>query len=84
MRDYYFLDIAVDTHVGRVMARLGLVSKDASDLLVIYAAREAHPEYPGIFDLTLWRIGTQYCSEGAPRCGDCPLAEWCAFAQRKQ
>jgi endonuclease III len=62
------------------MTRLGLVPEGASDELLIYAAREAHQEFPGIFDLALWRIGQEVCTQRAPRCGTCPLAEFCAYA----
>ncbi|MGH3186522.1 MAG: hypothetical protein ACRDPY_27795 [Streptosporangiaceae bacterium] len=80
MRDYYFVDISVNVQVRRVMIRLGFVSEGASDELLIYAAREAHPEFPGIFDLALWRIGKDVCTQTAPLCGTCPLAEFCAYA----
>jgi endonuclease III len=80
LRDYHFVDISVDRQVRRVMTRLGFVSEGASDALLIYAAREAHPEFPGIFDLALWRIGRDVCSQSAPRCGKCPLARYCVYA----
>lgn len=57
LRDYHFVDISVDRQVRRVMTRLGFVPDGASDAVLIYAAREADPEFPGIFDLALWKIG---------------------------
>jgi endonuclease III len=80
LRDHHFVDISIDRQVRRVMTRLGLVPAGASDLLLIYAAREAYAEFPGIFDLALWRIGRTVCRESAPRCGECPLADLCGFA----
>jgi adenine-specific DNA glycosylase len=62
------------------MTRLGFVPEGASDELLIYAAREAHPEFPGIFDLALWKIGKKVCTKTAPHCNRCPLAELCAYA----
>jgi endonuclease-3 len=84
LRDYYFVDISVDVQVRRVMTRLGFVPEGTSDELLIYAAREAHPEFPGIFDLALWRIGKDVCTPIAPHCGTCPLAEFCAYAAARR
>ena len=80
LHDYHFVDISVDVQVRRVMTRLGFVPEGATDDLLIYAAREAHPEFPGIFDLALWRIGQDVCIQRAPHCGTCSLAELCAYA----
>lgn len=80
LRNYYFVDISVDVQVRRVMTRLGFVPEGAPDVLLIYAAREAHPEFPGIFDLALWRTGQDVCIQRAPHCGTCSLAELCAYA----
>lgn len=80
LRDYYFIDVSVDVQVRRVMTRLGFVPEGASDELLIYAARETHPEFPGIFDLALWKIGKNVCTKTAPHCDACPLAELCAYA----
>jgi hypothetical protein len=80
LRDHHFVDISIDRQVRRMMIRLGLVPAGASDLLLIYAAREAYAEFPGIFDLALWRIGRTVCRESAPRCDECPLADLCGYA----
>jgi len=84
LRDYYFVDISVDVQVRRVMTRLSFVPEGTSDELLIYAAREAHPEFPGIFDLALWRIGKDVCTQTAPHCGTCPLAKFCAYAAARR
>lgn len=78
--DYHFVDISIDRQVRRVMTRLGFAPADANDSILIYAAREAHAEFPGIFDLALWRIGRSVCREFDPRCGECPLADLCVYA----
>jgi endonuclease-3 len=80
LHDYHFVDISVDVQVRRVMTRLGFVPEGATDDLLIYAAREAHPEFPGIFDLALWRIGQDVCIQRVPGCGTCSLAELCTYA----
>lgn len=76
--DRYSIDISVDTHVRRVFTRLGLVSPEASDEIIIYRARELHPEYPGIFDLAFWELGRSVCRPDAPACATCYLSRWCA------
>lgn len=75
--DFQYIDVSADVHVLRVMERLELVPSkpDATD--VIAAARQLHPEYPGVFDLILWQIGRDVCRPKAPRCDACVLAAWC-------
>ena len=79
LSDYHYIDISVDRQVRRVMTRLGFVDEGASDLLLIYAAREAHAEFPGIFDLALWKVGQTVC-QPTPRCVECPLVGYCRYA----
>lgn len=80
LRDYRYIDISADVHVCRVMARLGFVEEGASPAAVIYAARELNPDFPGIFDLTLWDLGRTVCRPTAPQCSECPLREYCRTA----
>lgn len=77
MKDYFYIDISVDTHIRRTFKRLGFVSKNAKDDEIIYTAREFHPEYPGIFDLPCWKLGTTYCKVKNPKCDICYLNGLC-------
>jgi len=77
MSDYTCIDISPDTHVRRVFKRLGVISKNASNDELIYSARELNPEYPGIFDLSCWEIGRNWCKLQKPQCEDCYLHEYC-------
>ncbi len=77
MSDYICIDISPDTHVKRVFKRLGFIFKNASNDELIYAARELNPEYPGIFDLSCWEIGRNWCKSRKPLCGSCYLNEYC-------
>ncbi len=77
MSDYICIDISPDTHVKRVFKRLGFISKDASNYELIYCARELHPEYPGIFDLSCWEIGRNWCRPQKPQCENCYLNDYC-------
>jgi endonuclease III len=75
--DYYSIDISLDVHVRRVMARLGLISANASDEQMIYKARAISPDFPGLLDFPLWSIGRSTCRPAAPHCAVCPMRETC-------
>jgi endonuclease III len=75
--DHRYIDISADVQTQRVMARLGFVETGISADVVIYAARELHPDYPGVFDLALWDIGRRLCRPHTPRCAECPLSGLC-------
>ncbi len=81
LRDRRYIDISADVHVVRVMSRLGLVRAGAGVEEVVYAARELNPEYPGIFDLSVWELGRTVCRPRSPRCGECFLRPLCRSAQ---
>ena len=75
--DYYSIDISPDIQVIKVFKRIGFIEKDDSNDILIYKARELNPEYPGIFDLSSWEIGRNWCRPKEPNCGDCYLSELC-------
>ena len=75
--DHRYIDISPDVQVQRVMARLGLVEEGAGPDVVIYAARELNPDFPGVFDGALWDIGQRLCRPHNPGCGECPLGDIC-------
>jgi len=77
MKDYINIDISPDVHVKRVFKRLGFISKDASNDELIYCARELNPMYPGIFDLSCWEIGRNWCRPNKPICEKCYLNSFC-------
>lgn len=79
LKDRRFIDISADVQVVRVMSRLGLVRPGAGVSEVVYAARDLHPDYPGIFDLTMWRLGRDVCRPRDPRCRECPLQSVCGY-----
>jgi endonuclease III len=69
--DYYSIDLSLDVHVKRVMTRMGIVPANASAEQFIYKARELNPEFPGIIDSSLWKIGNQWCKKTKPECAQC-------------
>lgn len=76
--DHYSIDVSVDTHVRRVMTRLGLIPPESSVEEIVYTARELHPEYPGIFDSALWDIGRGFCHpRKPPECTRCAMTQLC-------
>jgi endonuclease III len=77
MADRLCIDISPDVQVKRVFARLGIVDADASTDELIYAARELNPEYPGVFDLSVWEIGKKWCRPQRPKCNQCFLNQTC-------
>lgn len=69
--------IVVDTHMKRVMKRIGLT--DNTDPLKVEA------DLMKLFDEGCWikighlavDLGRAYCSSSSPKCGDCPLGDIC-------
>ena len=77
MQDHICIDISPDVHVKRVFKRLGFITKNANNDELIYCARELNPKYPGIFDLSAWQIGRNWCHPKKPNCKECYLNKYC-------
>lgn len=77
MQDRICIDISPDVQVKRVFTRLGFISKGSNNDKLIYCARELNPEYPGIFDLSSWEIGRNWCRPKDPDCNNCYLENFC-------
>ena len=77
MKDYINIDISPDVHLKRVFKRLGFISENASNEELIYCARELNPTYPGIFDLSCWEIGRNWCGPNKTICEECYLNKNC-------
>jgi endonuclease-3 len=72
----------VDTHIHRIMGRLGLVPAGASAEKT-QALLEPHvPEARALdLHLNLIRLGREVCRPGRPLCQVCPLRRRCAYAR---
>ena len=70
------IDISVDSLVRRVFLRTGLADHDSIDD-IIEVSRKLNPDFPGILDLSAWRIGQDYCFPKRPDCKHCPLGTIC-------
>ena len=77
LSDYYSIDISPDIHVKRVFKRMGLV-KDINNVdKIIYKAKSISPEFPGILDLTCWKLGKDVCRPKNPKCESCLFINEC-------
>jgi endonuclease III len=74
-------DVPVDTHVGRVGARLGLLPARASADAIHDAMLALTPPGQELeLHLNLLRHGRRTCVARAPRCAECALARMCPSA----
>ena len=73
----------VDTHVRRLLNRLGAVRSDSPEEIEAVVNANIAPEYWTNFShLLIWH-GRRVCHAGKPVCADCPLSGFCAFAVSK-
>jgi endonuclease-3 len=77
---YGLRDVPVDTHVGRVATRLGLLrpgagSEEQHDAFLALTPRGAELE----FHVNLLRHGRRTCHAQRPACGDCALRLMCPW-----
>ena len=74
--------IAVDTHVNRVVNRLGLVSeRDPVKVEAALKALHAEKEWGGI-SMRYIQFGRDVCDAKSPRCWECPLRDRCAYPDK--
>ncbi|MCY3762472.1 MAG: A/G-specific adenine glycosylase [Gemmatimonadetes bacterium] len=73
----------LDGNVTRVLCRLLLVEEDprrsaVKTRLIAAGERLLARGRAGDFNQALMELGARVCTPSRPRCGDCPLAEFCA------
>jgi len=73
---------AVDGNVRRVFARIYDEPDPKPAWLRGRAADVVDPERPGDWNQALMELGATICVPRSPRCGTCPVAEWCLSRQR--
>jgi endonuclease-3 len=70
--------LPVDTHVHRVVGRLGWISERTSAERAHRLLEESVPAPNRVpLHVGLIRLGREICKAGRPRCEDCPLFELC-------
>ncbi|MCS7235005.1 MAG: endonuclease III [Armatimonadetes bacterium] len=72
--------IVVDTHVTRLSRRLNLTEHLEPDRIEQDLMRLLPPEEWSRFSLRLIYFGREVCTARSPRCGSCPLRQWCPSA----
>ncbi|KCZ72646.1 endonuclease III [Candidatus Methanoperedens nitroreducens] len=72
--------IAVDTHVKRVSARLGMTDNTNPDKIEKDLMKLVPNKDWGVFTLLLIRHGREICTAKKPRCHDCILNKLCPSA----
>jgi endonuclease-3 len=74
---------AVDTHLVRVLRRLGVVPPRAAPERAFRLLRPLVPDGRGVeLHLQLLRFGRTICHAARPRCWACPLAARCPFPDK--
>lgn len=71
--------IAVDTHVFRVSHRLGLSKGKTPEAVERDLEKHIPVEKRAISHHWLILHGRYVCTARNPKCGECPLKEWCAY-----
>lgn len=77
IKNLQWIDVSPDRHVIRVFKRSGLISSTASKEEIIWKAKELNPNYPGVFDISTFTVGKNYCKPTNPNCSDCILTNEC-------
>jgi endonuclease III len=74
--------VVVDTHVGRISARLGLTKhKDPKKIEIDLMRLVSRPEWSD-FSLRLIFFGRETCSARKPKCPICPLDHLCPYPHK--
>lgn len=76
--------IAVDTHVFRVSHRLGLSRASTPEKVELDLERHIPEDRRPIAHHWLILHGRYICTARAPKCSECPLAQWCREFQSRQ
>ena len=71
----------VDTHVGRLVRRLGLTEQNDPDKVEAEVSALVPREEWGTLSVRLILHGRRVCTARAPRCTECLLADICPSAR---
>jgi A/G-specific adenine glycosylase len=69
---------AIDTNVHRIVERIS-ANGDANGVASALLSRRA----PGRWNQAMMDLGALVCTSRAPKCGACPIAQWCASYRRQ-
>lgn len=71
--------VAVDTHVHRVVNRLGMVSTNTHEQTADALSSITADQYKQHAHEWLIQHGMKTCLARSPKCDECPLAKYCAY-----
>ena len=74
--------MAVDTHVFRIMHRLGWVKGKNAEMVEQELMKSVPKKFWGDVNRTFVQFGRDICRPGVPRCYRCPVAQWCSFPHK--
>jgi endonuclease-3 len=72
----------VDTHVHRIVNRIGIVKESAPDKTFFALNENFPPEIAHQFHTNLIRLGREICLPRNPTCGICPLIKICKYESK--
>lgn len=74
--------IPVDTHVHRIVNRLGWVKEKTPERTAQALKRVLPQEYWMDVNRVMVQFGREICIPGKPRCPVCPVKQWCAYPKK--
>lgn len=72
----------VDTHVHRILNRIGLVKTSSPGKTFYEIKNHLHEGTAHSFHTNLLRLGREYCTPTNPKCYNCPLETLCNYPQK--
>lgn len=72
----------VDTHVKRLLNRIGMVASDSPEYIEKAVTEQIEPELWCNFSHLLITHGRNICPARKPRCSECPLESICKFPEK--
>ena len=72
----------VDTHVHRIVNRLGIVNAKTPDKTFLLLNENFPPKIAHSFHTNLIRLGREICKPQNPSCGICPLNKICKYDEK--
>lgn len=77
--------VPVDTHIHRIVGRLGIVGRPRDREATFRALAEAAPVGRSLsLHVNLIRLGRAYCRPRTPLCGACPIREQCRHGRDRR
>lgn len=76
--------IVVDTHAGRITRRLGLTKNTDPYKVEMDLVKVVPKDYMTLFCHQLVFHGRAICTARSPKCGICPISEYCDYYKKAQ